>query len=179
MKAGQKLGLSYFRDFLRYPQTLSLVVLLTPPLQSLSECGCDQGVQKHIDSYLSSLIPRSEKMTSQRECKLFSPLLQHLAKGSSAFAILNSSAQVDIESMAWSAVPDDVRQMAVDIGSKLIAAGASGSRKETILGWTAHFSMIVVVPTFRWCAITAATDDPELAQPLATEDTRPIFPISP
>src|SRR6266446_9242361 len=119
------------------------------------------------------------KMTSpfdeKRECKLFSSLLQDLAQGPSAFALLNSSAQIDIESMAWNVVPENVKDKAIGIGAQLIH-GTDNNRNAIILGWNVQFKLIrIVEPKRTWCVISADTNDPSSQQKIAQENVRPIF----
>src|SRR5712691_7492936 len=95
----------------------------------------------------------------KRECKLFSSLLRDLVQGPSAFALLNSSAQVDIESMAWNTVPENVKNGAIRIGAELIRS-AGRVRDEALLGWTLQFKLIQIVdPKRTWCVISADTAD--------------------
>jgi hypothetical protein len=112
----------------------------------------------------------------KRECKLFSSLLRELAQGPSAFTLLNSSAQVDIESMAWNIVPENVRDRAIRVGEKLIRQ-AGNRQDENIQGWTLQFKLIKIVdPDGTWCVISANTDNSDFQAQLAREDVRPIFP---
>jgi hypothetical protein len=114
----------------------------------------------------------------KRECKLFSSLLQYLAQGTSAFALLNSSAQIDIESMAWNIVPENVKDEAIRIGAQLIR-GADNNRNAPILGWNMQFKLIRIVdPKRTWSVISADTDDPSFQQKIAQENVLPIFHAS-
>jgi hypothetical protein len=76
--------------------------------------------------------PARELATQEvlRECKLFGQLLHYLAEGSPAFVILNSLGRIDLESVSWSAIPEDVQKNAV-----LNAANWMSSDK-TLSSWS-------------------------------------------
>ncbi|TYL90842.1 hypothetical protein FXB40_29880 [Bradyrhizobium rifense] len=109
------------------------------------------------------------------ECKLFSSLLHDLVE-SSAFALLNSSAQVDIESIGWDVVPAGVKNQALGMGANLMN-GISQVRAATVGGWDIQCNLIQIVsPGKTWCVILAKTFDPISLQKIAREDAGPIYP---
>ena len=77
--------------------------------------------------------------------KLFQgQLLERLMREPSAFAIVNSSGDVDIESMAWSQVPPGVQAAAMEIARRMLAAREvsqlTEERRFTIANYTSRSS---------------------------------------
>lgn len=152
----------------------ALACALTGVIRAKVEIGPDiitmrappPGPAKKIDHTLSA-----------SECKLFSSLLHYLTEEPGAFALLNSSAEVDIESMAWSAVPQDLREQAIGAGSKLVSsAGRPNQWSGVIQGWKLRCKTIAIIePEQTWCVISAAPSEAESQVRVAREDARPIF----
>ena len=115
-------------------------------------------------------------LASGRECRLFSDLSRALVEGpSSAFAILNSLGEVDIESMSWSVVPRDIQSRVLSDTDWMIFAGEIYPSK-TIGIWTVWRKLILFAEAKPWCVVWINTHDPDYAQQMVREETRPIFP---
>ena len=111
---------------------------------------------------------------SKRECRLFGRLVEKLGKGPSAYAILNSESDVDIESMGWSQLPSEVRMTAVDMASRLISSDRIETvRRETLRDCVLDIGIITVDDT-RWGLISVKPRDQTLLRSIAHECTRPI-----
>jgi len=106
--------------------------------------------------------------------KLFNQLLERLMREPSAFAIVNSAGDVDIESMAWSQVPPGVQAAAMEMAQRMLAAReVSVDRREAVHNCELHIALITV-DNKRWAMVSAASQDPVLQQKFAREDVHPL-----
>lgn len=114
---------------------------------------------------------------SGRECRLFKQLSDFLSGRSPAFAILNSHGVVDIESMCWQAVPDDVRQSAVSSAPQYQSQHRDSPISWMIESWTIKCRPIFLTDgkELTWLVIEIYNDDPEYIRRFAYEDQRPRF----
>jgi hypothetical protein len=109
---------------------------------------------------------------SSRECKLFSDLCEYLATAPSAYAILDSTGRVDIESMGWTAVPPEIKTRAVEIAQSLIQSGRMDPWEGMVDGWRVAVKFIGEADGKFWCLLTIKTNDPIHAANIAHEATR-------
>ena len=105
-----------------------------------------------------------------REVKLFGELCRQLGEGPRSFAILNSQGQVEIESMAWSVVPNGIKQ------AILTWAANPAEAWEPKENWAASRKEIQFADAEGWCVAWAETTDPHYLEEIAREEMRPIFP---
>jgi hypothetical protein len=104
------------------------------------------------------------------EVKLFGELCRQLGGGPNCFAILNSQGQVEIESMAWSVVPRDIKQ------AILTWAANPAEAWEPKENWAASRKAIQFADAKGWCVVWAETTDPRYLEEIAREEMRPTFP---
>jgi hypothetical protein len=116
------------------------------------------------------------KHRSPVKCRLFGDLTRFLATGPRAFAVINSQRQVEIESMAWSAIPDAIQQQAVEFASNWLLR-----RREATTTWGIPVLRYKLTPSMfpvqRCCVVRVAPiDAPNTREEaIASEDTRPVL----
>jgi hypothetical protein len=119
--------------------------------------------------------PIEETFRSARECKLFGKLLEHLARGPIAFAVLNSKGHVDIESLGWSAVPIDIRAQAVSGASKWMSSHKADQRTGAIAGWSVLRTAFAFGNGVAGCVVALNPRDVIQLSHIGREDTTPLL----
>lgn len=125
----------------------------------------------------------SSSMLAKGECKLFGTLLTLLQKEPSAYAILNSRGDVDIQSMGWPQLPPGDRASAVEMARGMMGLGTSQrraskkveyERKETVGDCKIHVGIIIVGTSMHWAMVSVASQDPAVQRLVAREETHPL-----
>ena len=127
--------------FLNFPETRLNVVIAEGSL-FLSKGGSElRGILQGITK---SQISSQNEVANMSKFKLFNQLLERLMREPSAFAIVNSAGDVDIESMAWSQVPAGVQAAAMEMAQRMLAAREvsqlTEERRFTIANYTSRSS---------------------------------------
>jgi hypothetical protein len=116
---------------------------------------------------------------SIRECKLFTHLAAYLAKGPSAFVVLNSLHQVDIESFGWSVVPENVREVTLrEIARRAALTDDEGSALTLSIsaeGWRIRCDPISLDGKVVSWVVSVEPSNAARQREIASADTRPLM----